>query len=436
MNYKNSLKWINSFQKFGIKLELDRIKNILDELENPQESYKIIHVGGSNGKGSVCNYISSILIESGYKVGTYLSPHLHDIKERITINKEKISIIDFTENTNKIKPIVEKMKKKRNCPTYFEILTSISFQYFKQKNIDYAIVEVGLGGKYDATNIVKPDITIITNVSLEHQNILGQTLSEIALQKAGIIKESVPIFTAARNQSFEIIKKIAKDKKSPIFKIKNNNWARLKNNLENQEFLIKGLLNEYKIKTKLLGKNQGENITISIKAIEFLKNKGIDIKDTNIKKGIEKTIFPGRMEIINKKPIILLDGAHNAEGFRQLFQTINNDFNFNKLFFIIGILKDKNIKSMIPSMISNSNYIITTQSNNDRALDFLILEKIIINHNKKINVSSKKNIKEAIKHALTLIKNNDLLCISGSLYTVAEARDFFKKNRKVLTLND
>jgi dihydrofolate synthase/folylpolyglutamate synthase len=438
MNFNQSLKWINSYQKFGIKLGLDRIKYILDELENPQENYKIIHIAGSNGKGSVCNFISSILIESGFNIGTYTSPHLHDIKERIVVNKKKISRIDFVDIIQEIKPIVEKMKKKGILPTYFEIITAISFQYFKKKKIDYAIIEVGLGGKYDATNIVNPDITIITNISLEHQNILGKKIMEIAYQKAGIIKESIPIFTAANNESLKAIKKIADEKKSPLYIIKNNDWIRLKNTLKFQEFHIKGLLKEYIVKTKLLGKYQGENITISIKTLEYLKNHGINIKDIYIKKGIEKTINPGRMEIINNNPIVLLDGSHNSKGFKQLSEALKNDFKFDKLFFIIGILKDKNIKSMISSIISISNNIITTQSHNKRSINSLELEKIIKKLNKKnknLKINSKNNIKDAIKYALTLINKNDLICISGSLYTVAEAREFLKKNRKVLTIS-
>ena len=375
MNFNDSLKWINRYQKFGIKLDLDRIEYILNKIDNPQNNYKIIHIGGSNGKGSICHYISSILKESDVIVGTYTSPHLHDIKERILVNKKKISNSDFVRITDKIRHIVEKMG---NYPTYFEIITAISFEYFHQKNVEYAIIEVGLGGKYDATNIVKPQITIITNISLEHQNILGDEIAEIAYQKAGIIKEYVPIFTAAKDEGLEIIKKIANDKKSPIFTIKNNNWVRSKKSLEFQEFKIKGISKEYIVKTKLLGSYQGENIAISINAIEYLQNNGLRINDENIKTGINKSINPGRMEIINKEPIILLDGAHNSKGFKLLFESLKNDFEYNKLFFILGILKDKNIKSIIPTIISQSDYIITTQSNNERALNSLDLKKSIL----------------------------------------------------------
>ena len=427
MNFNSALKWINGFQKFGIKLGLDRIKYIMDELENPQGNYKIIHVAGSNGKGSVCNYISSILNESGYRVGKYTSPHLHNIKERITINNQKISNIDFANITTKIKHIEEKMTKKYDKPTYFEILTAISFQYFKEKKVDYAIVEVGLGGKYDATNIVTPLISIITNISLEHQNILGKKITQIADQKAGIIKEKTPIFTAAKDKSLQIIKKIADEKKSPIYVIKNKNYIRLKNNLKFQEFQIKGLLKEYIVKTKLLGKYQGENISLAIISLEYLQNYGVYIDEDWIELGIEKTNNPGRMEIIQKEPIVLLDGAHNPKGIKLLIETLKNDFEYYKLILILGVLNDKNLKSMIPSIIKNSDLIITTQSNNNRALESIHLKKIIKKYDNQKKVINKNKIKDAIKYGLSITKNNDLICITGSLYTVAEARDYFKK---------
>jgi dihydrofolate synthase/folylpolyglutamate synthase len=434
MNFNSSLKWINNFQKFGIKLGLDRIKYILEKLGDPQDSYKIIHIGGSNGKGSVCKFISSILKESDYKVSTYTSPHLQDIRERIVVNNKKISKNDFANISSQIRPIIEKMKKKNNPPTYFEIITAISFQYFKQKKVDFAIIEVGLGGKYDATNIVNPILTIITNISLEHQNILGKKITEIAYQKAGIIKENIPIFTAAKNKSLYIIKKISNDKKSPIYIIKNDNWIRFKNNYKFQQFRIKGLLKNYNVKTKLLAKYQGENITISIKSVEYLKINGININEESIEKGIEKTINKGRMEIINNKPIILLDGAHNPNGIKLLVETLKNDFEYDKLFFIIGVLKDKKIKDMIPPIISISDYIIATQANNDRALNSLKLERIVTKLNNNIDVASKKNIPDAIRYTLSLANYRDLICITGSLYTIGETIEFFKKNKKALSV--
>ena len=436
MDYKNSLKWINSFQKFGIKLELDRIRYILNKLDNPQDRYKIIHIGGSNGKGSVSNFISSILNEAGFNVGTYTSPHLHDIRERIVVNSKKISKIDFANITSKIKTIVEKMNEENIFPTYFEIITAISFKYFKQKKVEYATVEVGLGGKYDATNVVKPCISIITNISLEHQNILGKKLSEISYQKAGIIKNSIPIFTAADGLAFRIIEREANKKKSPIFKISRNNWKRANNSIDYQEFNIKGLIDEYHVKTKLVGDYQGENISLSIISLEYLLKQGLNIKKIDILRGIEKTIHPGRMEILNKKPLIIIDGAHNSKGFKLLFDNLKNYFKYDRLFFIVGILKDKNINLMIPPMISNSDYIITTQSKNERALDFIELKKMIIKKDYGLEIIGIGEIDESIKYALTLIKENDLLCISGSLYTISEAREFLIKNRKLLTLNN
>ena len=189
MNYKDCIEWLNSFEKFGIKLGLERIDHICKKLENPHDHYKIIHVGGTNGKGSVCRFLESILVNSGYNVGTYTSPHLQRLSERFVVNKKEISETEIVKLVVKIKPIIEKMIDENNIPTYFEIVTAMAFQYFKDNNIDFALIEVGLGGRFDATNIVNPILTIITNVTLEHQKILGDKIKDISFEKAGIIKE-------------------------------------------------------------------------------------------------------------------------------------------------------------------------------------------------------------------------------------------------------
>ena len=212
MNYEESIDWLYSFEKFGIKLGLERIINICKKLGDPQDKLKIIHVGGTNGKGTVCRLLGSILSNSGYKVGIYTSPHLQRFSERFLINEDEISKKDVVGLIEKIKPIIEEMIKKEKSPTFFEIVTAIAFQYFYEKSVDFAIIEVGLGGRFDATNIVIPEISIITNVTLEHQNILGKKVEEIAYEKSGIIKEKVPIITAATGRALVVIKENAKKK--------------------------------------------------------------------------------------------------------------------------------------------------------------------------------------------------------------------------------
>ena len=430
MNYKETINWLYSFEKFGIKLGLERIKYICKKLGDPQKKYKTIHVGGTNGKGSVCRLLQSVLTLNGYKVGVYLSPHLQRFSERFIIDKEEISNEDIVKLVEKIKPIIEEMTKKDNTPTFFEIVTAMAFQYFKDNKVDFAVIEVGLGGRYDATNIVDPIATVITNVSLEHQNILGKTVEEIAYQKAGIIKGGVPLITAASTKALEVIQKVAKEKKSPLIVIDNSFWKKNCGSVDWQEFQIKGFLKDYNVKTSLGGIFQGENIAVTLATIENLQMNGVYITDSSISEGIEKTTNPGRMEIAGFEPIILLDGAHNTSGISYLKTTLEKDFVYEKLILVIGILSDKNILEMLNIITPISDTIIVTKSHNDRACSPNKLKEMI----SKKEVIVKEEIADAIDYAKKIAKKNYLICITGSLFTVGEARDYlFKKNTKTLT---
>lgn len=425
MSYDECIDWLYSFEKFGIKLGLDRIKHICKELDNPQNNYRIVHVGGTNGKGSVCYFLHSILTQNGYKVGLYTSPHLQRFSERFIIDGVEIKDKDVVLLIEKIRPIIEKMIKKQNTPTFFEIVTAMAFQYFKDKSVDFAIVEVGLGGRFDATNIVNPEVSIITNVSLEHQKVLGKRIEDIAFEKAGIIKGRVPIITAATDKALEKIRSIAKEKSASLYVIDENFWKRESFDNTGQEFLIKGLLNEHHVKTSMFGLHHGENIALSIAAIENLQINGLFVTDQAIIEGIEKAYIPGRMEIVGFEPTIILDGAHNIEAIKVLKRTIENDFRFGKLIIVIGILSDKNIKKMLEIIVPISDIIIATKSTNNRAFDPNKIIDILIKINPNKRSFCIENIKEAIIKAKDIAQNKDLICITGSLFTVGEARGFF-----------
>ncbi|MDH7506871.1 MAG: folylpolyglutamate synthase/dihydrofolate synthase family protein [Candidatus Thermoplasmatota archaeon] len=433
MNYDETITWIYSFDKFGIKLGLDRIKILCDKIGNPQNGYKIIHVGGTNGKGSVCRFLQSILTTSGYKTGVYTSPHIQRFSERFIIDFKEISDSDVVILVKKIKPIVEEMIEKGDTPTFFEIVTAMAFLYFKEKNVDFAVVEVGLGGRFDATNIVKPMVSVITNVMLEHQDILGHKVEEIAFEKAGIIKNKIPVITAAKDSALEVIKKVADEKDAPVTIVDNNSWKKIKTNVDGQEFLINGCLKDYKVKTSLLGNHQGENIALSIVVIEKLQMDGIYITDEAITEGIEKTVNPGRMEVLGFKPLFILDGAHNIAGIASLKNSLENDFVYNKLILVMGILSDKNIKEMLEIIVPIADIVITTKSQNKRAAEPVKLKEMIEKLNFKNKVFVKEKVHGAVKHALSIAKKDDLICVTGSLFTVGEARDYLlNKNTKIL----
>jgi len=422
MNFDEALSWLYGFQKFGIRLGLERIKHLVNELGNPHHDVKIIHVAGTNGKGSVCKLIGSILQEGGYTVGTYLSPHLQRFSERMAINNEEISEEGVASLATTIKPIVDERIKEENTPTFFEIVTAMAFQYFYDKNVDVAVIEVGLGGRYDATNVVNPMITVITNVSLEHEHILGKQIKDIAGEKAGIIKKGVPVITAAIGDALAVIEKKATENNAAVEVISSKQWKRIHGDMTGQEFLIKGTLTEYRVNTPLLGQYQGENIALAIGAIEKLQMNGMYLTDEAIIKGIEKAMSSGRMEIVGFKPIILLDGAHNVAGMKSLKNTLEEDFVYERLILILGILSDKNFRQMLDIITPIADTIIVTKSHNKRACNPSKLKERIIGK----EVVVKDEISDALDYAKKVAKKQDLICITGSLFTVGEAKDYFE----------
>ena len=419
MKYNEAIAWLYSFEKYGIKLGLERIDFICEKLGNPQNNYKTVHVGGTNGKGSVCKFISSILNSAGYTVGVYTSPHIQRFSERFVIDNDEITEIEIVLLVEKVKPIVEEMIKNNNTPTFFEITTAIAFEYFYDKKVDYAVIEVGLGGRFDATNIVNPMVSIITNVTLEHQDRLGKTIEEIASEKAGIIKENTPVITAAENTALTVIKKNTYKKNASLTVVDESSWEKTGNNLDWQKFIVHGKFKDYFVKTHLLGTFQGENLTLSLICIEALQIKGVYITDENIKEGVEKTTNPGRMEILGFEPIILIDGAHNIAGMQMLKKTIKKDFVYDKLILVIGILSDKNVKEMVEIIDPVADIIIVTKSSNIRASSPKTLKEFF----KPKTTTIKNSILEAVEYAKKIAKKQDIIVITGSLFTVGEARD-------------
>ena len=423
MNYDESIEWLYSFEKFGIKLGLERIIHICKKLGNPEKNLKIIHVGGTNGKGSVCRFLQSILSLNGYKVGVYTSPHLQRFSERFLIDNKEISQNDVALLSEKIKPIIDEMVKNNYTPTFFEIVTAMAFQYFSDIKVDYAIIEVGLGGRYDATNIVDPIITVITNVSLEHQNILGKNIEDIAFEKAGIIKKSIPVTTATDGKTLDIIQKVATENNSPITIVDNSSWKKTSGGVDWQGFLINGSLKDYNVKTLIPGEFQGKNIAVSLSTIETLQMNGIYITDESIIEGIEKTTNPGRMEIVSFEPIILLDGAHNIDGIKSLKKTLKDDFVYERLNLVFGILSDKNVQEMLDIITPIADTIILTKSHNNRACSPSKLKEMITER----DVVVMDEISKAINYAKKISNKQDLICITGSLFTVGESKDYLDK---------
>ncbi len=419
------IEWLQQFKPYGIKLGLDRIKYIVDKLGNPERRYRNIHVAGTNGKGTVCRLLSNILLEDGYHVGLYTSPHLYDIRERFIVDNKIIEEEKLLEVISIVKPVVDKLIQKKIYPTYFEVTTAIAFQYFSMEDVDIAVIEVGMGGRFDATNIMTPMVSIITNISLDHQQFLGETIEEIAFEKAGVIKNGIPVITAADKKALKIIEKTVIEKNSPLRYIKKDYIRRISKNIDRQIFHIE-LERDYTIETSLLGSQQGENIAIVLAAIEELRKQGLKISDESIKNGIKKTNTPGRMELISRKPLILLDGAHNIAGIKVLKENLM-DFNYDRLILVFGVLKDKNYSDMIDIISENADIIILTQPDTSRASPVNSIIKLI-DETKKVYVTTK--VRDAVDQALKVVGKKDMICITGSLYTVGEAREILMRGRR------
>jgi dihydrofolate synthase/folylpolyglutamate synthase len=411
----NPVDFLNSLSDFGIKLGLDKTNFYLEKLGNPHFKYPSILVAGTNGKGSVCKALSKILEFSGYKVGLYTSPHLIDVRERIKINEENISEEEFNENIMRLKKIIEKQPV-HMYPTYFEALTIIAFLYFYKKKIDILVCEVGMGGRFDATNVLPSFIEVITKIGLDHTEFLGKTYREIANEKSGIIKEKTIVLSAKqKKEAKEVIIKKAKDRNSEILIYGDDFKGRLLNiSPEGMIFNFYGREKIKNLKTLLLGIHQVENLSIAIETSLILKEKGYKIEEKNIKRAIENVKWPCRFQILKKNPYIIVDGAHNVDGVKNLMKNLKKIFPDKKFSFLVGILKDKDYKNMVKILQKYTENIIFTKPNSERAIEPEILKEI---------VNNKKNVRiiEEPKKAYEFIKKTEEnWLIFGSLYLAGE----------------
>jgi len=418
MDIREDLDWFLSLNKFGTKLGLERIERLLKCLGNPEKSYKIIHVGGTNGKGSTCTYIGSILKEAGYKTGIYTSPDLGRREERFSVDGEYIKRDEFLSLIREVRPYAEEINA-----TIFEVETAIALSYFQFKRVDFAILEVGLGGRLDATNVVLPVVSVITNVSKDHTNILGDKIEDIAYEKAGIIKKGVPIVTGCTGKALSVVERVASEKGAQV--VKRAKYKRISLNKDYQTFLI----DNYILNTRLMGRYQGENLSVVIAVINCLRDLGYNISDKNILEGVFKSDIKGRMEFIEDN--IILDGAHNVKGIEYLFKSLR-DYRYDKLILVIGILGDKDIDGMIERM--KADLAIITRSKNPRSENPKDLSKKFKNIHKDTRLFVMEDLKNAIYMAKKIASKRDIICITGSLYLVGEAREILIQRRTKDTL--
>ncbi len=412
---------------------LDRMRNFMRALGNPQDSYKTIHVAGTKGKGSISAMIAEVLREAGYKTGFYSSPHMIEYTERIRVNGFSIDENEFIQVLNEIYPIIESIYGL----TTFEITTAIAFCYFKKKDVDVAVFEVGLGGRLDATNIIKPILSVISSISMDHMAILGNTLQEIAGEKAGIIKTNTPVIIAPqRGDVMGVFRAKAEEMGSRLIAVKDKVCtSQRKSDIRHQTFTIEYPCSDevqfqdkksYEISIPLLGEHQMENASTAFCALKTLQEIGLRINDKDIVSGLAKVHWPGRFEILKENPFLIIDAAHNPESVERLVSTIQELLSGKRVFLIFGASEDKDIKGMLHIFQPVTNKLILTRSVHPRAANPGDMKKMIKDISYDTIVID--DIEEALSYAFKEAHDNDVILASGSIFVASAIREIWFSN--------
>lgn len=434
MNYTESLDYLESLGKFGIRLGMERIEGLLRELGDPQSKIKTVHVTGTNGKGSVTSMITNILLAANLKVGKFTSPHLVKYNERIELNGSAISDEDFAMVISAVKVAAESIVRKGVCeqPTQFEILTAAAFLYFYLQKVDYAVIEVGLGGLWDSTNVITPVVSVITNVALDHTDRCGKTLADIARQKAGIIKEQVPLVTAAEgDEPLSVIVITAGMLNAPVYLYgKAFSGTEVTSSMEGQTFTLRAGTNyssDYSI--KLPGEHQIKNTSLAIVAAKLVSKQDDRINELALHIGVANTLWPGRLERIHQQPDIILDGAHNPDGARALRNALDKYYPGQPVRFVFGMMGDKDMSGVIKTLIKENDVVYTVRADQGaRAAEAADLARLV-----GTNAVSAASLVEAYDQALRETPADGVLCVCGSLYLVGEFKKMLLADRTRLS---
>ena len=449
--YEDALDFLYSFIDYSLKrnfrnaaekFNLDRMRHFMNFLGDPQEDYDIIHVAGTKGKGSVSSLCASALKAEGYHVGLYTSPHMVRFTERIKINDEEISKAEVVSIVEELKPVAEKVPE----ITTFELMTAMAFLYFSQQKVDYGVFEVGLGGRLDATNIVTPMVSVITSISYDHVKILGETLSEIAGEKGGIIKEGIPVVVAPQKEEARLkLDQIAKERFAPLIQVgRDYLYAADSHSLDNQTLLVwtpdeqpmvdefiesggRDLWSPQRLRIPLLGFHQVENAATAYAALKTAEKLGLVISQEAYRKGFSRVQWPGRMEIISKQPTIVLDSAHNRYSALRLRQAMDDYFPGLPVIMVFGASEDKDIDGMYQELLPRVRRVITTQSIHPRAID--AGELAALAHRFGRSALAVTPIEDALELALQEAGEEAVLLVTGSVFVVAAVRDIYQNQQ-------
>lgn len=423
MNYNEALEFIHSRMKFGSQPGMERITALCEAFDNPQDNLKYVHVAGTNGKGSTCTMISNMLVAAGYKVGLFTSPFVVDFRERIQINSQMIPQQDFADIVAKIVPVIEDLKKKNIEPTEFEIITAAAFLYFSQENCDIVVLEVGLGGTLDSTNIIKKsEVSVITSISMDHTDILGDSLLEIAAHKCGIFKEGGHV-VGYPQPDFTVERFVKEKAKEAGCEYTHSDLARIR--LVREEFDGSTIIYAgCTFKIPLSGKHQIYNFSTAISAINVLKNKGWTVSAKNMIDGISALKIPARVEIVSKNPLVIVDGGHNAEGVDALCYTLKKHYADKKIIAVFGMMKDKNYKYCAEKLAPLCEKIYTTTVSNPRSLTAKELAAELKNYG--VKAKPVDDCGKAYAKALKKADENSVVLVCGSLYLASDIKNLQK----------
>jgi dihydrofolate synthase/folylpolyglutamate synthase len=455
LTYKEALDYIYSFTDYEKKsayryapehFDLGRMERLTALFDNPQDRFKAIHIAGTKGKGSTAAIIASILRAAGYKTGLYTSPHLHTFRERIQLDGQLISEEAVADLTERLQPLVIQIEDL----TTFEIMTALAFLYFAEEGADLAVLEVGMGGRLDATNIVTPLVAVITSLSYDHTLYLGSTLPLIAREKAGIIKDGAVVVSAPQlPEAMAVIEETCRERGALLFRVGEQwTWQGRERNLEGQSFTVhlnnptvqppnhptrydflsrESHRNRYWI--PLLGEHQLANATTAVAVTELLPGLGVPISQEAIVQGLRQVRWPGRLEVLSRAPFLVVDGAHNADSAHQLAAALKKDFQYERLILIFGASLDKDIDGMLRELLPLAHRVIVTQAQHPRATEVQSLREALLARG--CEPLSSHNVDQALDCALRLAQERDLICATGSLFVVAEVREAWARRQGV-----
>ncbi|MBR2176011.1 MAG: bifunctional folylpolyglutamate synthase/dihydrofolate synthase [Clostridia bacterium] len=429
MTYNEAVEKINSLLVFGAKPGLERISELAKRIGSPDKKLKFVHAAGTNGKGSTCSLIASALTEAGFKTGLFISPYVLEFRERFMIDGEMIPHGTLADIVERLFPVIEEMKAEGKIITEFEFVLAVALKWYEEENCDFVVLETGLGGRFDATNIIDtPLVSVITSISLDHTKILGNTYDKIAFEKCGIIKNNgiTVAYADQKPEAMEVIRTAAEERHNKLYVADPSEAQIIRSDIRGTHFRFVSDHHPLEITIGLIGEHQVKNAVTALYAIKALRERGTNIPDSAVINGFRKVRFPARLELLNEKPIIFLDGAHNPDGAAALAGALKKYLGGKRLIGIVGMLADKDVSSALSVLLPLFDEVVTTAPDNPRKMSPEDLAELVKSYCTKVHPEN--DHEKAYRKALSLTGESDALIIFGSLYLASDMRRIITAN--------